>query len=354
LSNALFDRFPALRERLPWIPLATVPTAVQALATPATFRGRLSVKRDDLTSPRYGGNKVRKFEYLLADAQRRGARSLVTVGGLGSNQALGLAIHGRALGFSVDISLAPQPITPAVQANLRGLVAAGATLRVARSGIACLWKAWRALRQRRQVGERPYYVPFGATMGLSTLGYVAAGLELATQIEAGLLPVPDRIFVAAGTGGTAAGLVLGCRLARLPTRVTAVRVFAAYKANRRTIVRLARSAVALLRALDASVPDIPVAAGDFDLLTDFLGPGYGAATPAADAAVAWAAFRLRLETTYTGKTLAACLAHGAATPDGTALFWNTYNSAVFPQAHDLSILPPKLRAALSGLPADAA
>ena len=348
-GSALFTRFPGLRSRLPWTPLATLPTPVEAWPPSADLPGGLFVKRDDLTSALYGGNKVRKFEFALALARERRARALVTLGGIGTNQGLALALHGRAMGFAVEVSLAPQPVTSAVLDNLRGLLAAGAALRFARTGLGAWWGAWRALRARRAAGERPCYVPPGASTPLTTIGYVAAALELAVQIEEGLLPVPDRIFVAAGTCGTAAGLVAGCKLARLPTRVTAVRVFDAVRANRWTITSLARRALALLRALEPGIPDVPIAPGDFDLLTGFLGRGYGDPTPAARSAVAWAAPRLLLETTYTGKTMAACLAHASQAGARPVLFWNTFNSAAFPQASDLDTLPTPLRRALTEL-----
>jgi D-cysteine desulfhydrase len=349
VSGALFARYPGLRSRLPWLPLATLPTPVEAWTPPADFRGRLFVKRDDLTSPLYGGNKVRKFEYLFAAARQRDARSLVTLGGLGTNQGLALALHGKAAGFAVEVALAPQPVTPDVRANLRGLLAAGAVLRCARTGPGCVLEAWRAMRARRAAGERPFFVPAGASTALSTIGYIAAALELADQIEQGALPVPDRIYVAAGTCGTAAGLVAGCRLAGLPTRVTAVRVFAAYRANRRTIGRLARDAMRLLRAWEPAIPDISISNRDFDVLTQFLGPGYGAPTPQARAAIAWAAPRVPLETTYTGKALAACLAAGSTAAGApTVVFWNTYNSAVFAQTADARTAPARLRKVLTG------
>lgn len=348
MSGALFARYPSLRSLLPWLPLATLPTPLEEWQPPAQFHGRLFVKRDDLTSPLYGGNKVRKLEYLLAAARQRDARSLVSLGGLGTNQGLALALHGRATGFAVEIALASQPVTPQVRANLRGLVAAGAALRFARTGPGCLWQAWRAVRARRAAGERPCFVPAGASSALSTVGYVAAAIELAAQLERERLPAPERIFVAAGSCGTAAGLVVGCRLARLPTRVVAVRAFPAYRANRRRITRLARGALALLRALEPAIPDVRVRGGDFDLLTGFLGPGYGVPTPAARSAVAWAAPRLTLETTYTGKALAACLAAGASvTTARTTLFWNTYNSAAFAQAADLESLARTPRSLLT-------
>lgn len=349
MSGALFARYPGLRSRLPWLPLATLPTPVEEWTPPVDFHGRLYVKRDDLTSPLYGGNKVRKLEYLLAAARQRDARSLVTLGGLGTNQGLALALHGRAAGFAVEVALAPQPVTPDVRANLRGLLAAGAALRCARTGPGCVLEAWRAVRARRAAGERPFFVPAGASTALSTVGYIAAALELAVQIEQGRLPIPDRIFVAAGTCGTAAGLVAGCKLAGLPTRVTAVRVFAAFRANRRTIIRLARDAVKLLRAAEPGIPDISIRSGDFDLLTGFLGPGYGAPTPGARAAIAWAAPWVPLETTYTGKALAACLDAGTTAAGApTVVFWNTYNSAGFAQRADSDRAPPALRKVLTG------
>jgi len=348
-GSALFTRFPGLRNRLPWTPLATLPTPVEAWPPSAALPGGLFVKRDDLTSALYGGNKIRKFEFALALARERGARALVTLGGLGTNQGLALALHGRAAGIAVEVSLAPQPITAAVRDNLRGLLAAGATLRFARTGVGSLWGAWRAVRARRAAGEHPCFIPAGASTPLTTLGYVAAALELAAQIERGVLPVPDRIFVAAGTCGTAAGLIAGCKLARLPTRVTAVRVFDAFRANRRTITGLARRALALLRSVEPGIPDVSVTASDFDFLTGFLGRGYGDPTPAAQAAVAWAAPRLLLETTYTGKTMAACLAQVSRAGAGPVLFWNTFNSAPFPQSSDLDILPGALRRALTDL-----
>ncbi len=348
-GSALFARYPDLRNRLPWTPLATLPTPVDAWPPSAEFPGGLFVKRDDLTSPLYGGNKVRKFEFTLALARDRHSRALVTLGGFGTNQGLALALHGRAAGFAVEVSLAPQPITTTVRDNLRGLVASGAAVRFARTGLGALWGAWRAMRARRAAGERPSFVPAGASTALTTIGHIAAALELAAQIEQGVLPLPDRIFVAAGTCGTAAGLVAGCKLARLPIRVTAVRVFDAFRSNRWTITGLARRALGLLRALEPGIPEVPIAAGDFDLLTGFLGRGYGDPTPAARSAVAWAAPRLPLETTYTGKTMAACLAHGSRAGARPVLFWNTFNSAVFPLASNLDALPGPLRRALTEL-----
>ena len=347
MSFALFDRFPPLRERLLRIPLATLPTPLEELTPPHGFRGRLFVKRDDLTSSRYGGNKIRKFEQVLADARRRGAQAIVTVGGIGSNQALAAAIHGRALGFEVEVSLGRQPVTDEVRRNVGGLVAAGARIRYAGGLLGAFLNAAVAVRARRRAGQATAYVPLGATTPLGTVGYVSAALELAEQVRRGDCPAPDRIFVAAGTGGTAAGLLVGCRMAGLPTRITVVRAGRGVT-SAPFLTWHARRAVALLARLDPAIPRLRVGPGDFDVEAGFAGSGYGAPTPEALEALAWAAPGLQLETTYTGKALAACLSWcRTAGAGGTILFWHTYNAAPFPVAPRLDDLPSPLRALLA-------
>lgn len=349
MSSALFDRFPLLRERLPWIPLAALPTPLHELPRPPGLEGRLFVKRDDLTASRYGGNKVRKFEHVLAAARRRDARALVTVGGIGSNQALAAAIHGRALGFEVELSLGPQPVTDEVRRNLAGMLAAGARIRYAGGFVRALVNAAAAVRARRRAGQATAYVPLGATTPLGTAAYVAAALELAGQVRRGACPPPDRIFVAAGTGGTAAGLLVGCRIAGLEARITVVPAGGARGATGAPLLLWhARRAAALLRRLDPSVPRLRIRRRDFDLDARFAGPGYGVPTAEARWALGWAAPALRLETTYTAKALAACLAWcRAGEARGTVLFWNTWNSAPFPLAPSLEALPDRLRARLA-------
>jgi 1-aminocyclopropane-1-carboxylate deaminase/D-cysteine desulfhydrase-like pyridoxal-dependent ACC family enzyme len=347
MSAALFEWFPALRERIPWMSLATLPTPIDEMARPPGFQGRLFVKRDDLTSSRYGGNKIRKFEHVLADARQRGVRALVTVGGIGSNQALAAAIHGRALGLEVEVALGRQPVTDAVRRNLAGMLAAGARVRYAGGLLGAFLTARAAVWARRRSGQPAAYIPLGATNRLGTAAYVGAALELAGQVRRGECPPPDRIFVAAGTGGTAAGLLVGCRMAGLAARVTVVRAGRG-PTNAPFLVRHARRAAAMLARLDPAVPHVQVGRRDFDIEPRFAGPGYGVPTPEANAAVAWASPALSLETTYTGKALAACLlwcrTRGAT---GTILFWNTHNAAAFPLAADLRDLPDRLQALLS-------
>ena len=129
-ETLLAAEYPDLAVSVPWTPLAHVPTPVEPCAAIADYLGRgdVWVKRDDLVSPLYGGNKIRRYEYLLADAAARGARTVVTAGGLGSTQVLSTILFGRALGFDVTAALFDQPVTKFVRRALLAGHAAGGTL----------------------------------------------------------------------------------------------------------------------------------------------------------------------------------------------------------------------------------
>ena len=344
----MFERLPGLRGRVPWVAIAATPTPITELPGPEGFGGRLFVKRDDLTAPLYGGNKVRKFEYLLADAERGGAQTLVTLGGIGSNQCLAAALHGRARGHSVELSLMRQPVTDGVRRALQGMVAAGARIRYAASMLGALRNERQAMRDRRRTGEHPYHIPFGATNALGALGYVAAVLELAEQVRAGVCPEPDVQLVAAGTCGTAAGILVGTRLAGLHSKLIAVGVVHRSLVTRALILWYANRTAALLSRLDAAMPRLRFGSGDLTIAGDQLGDGYGHPTLAARRAVDWARPHLALETTYTGKTLAVLLEpHAPLARARVVLFWNTQNSSPFPMAATLDHLPERLRALLT-------
>jgi len=321
---------------------------VTELPAPAGFGGRLFVKRDDLTSPLYGGNKVRKFEYILADAERGGADLLVTLGGIGSNQCLSATLHGRARGHAVDVSLMRQPVTDGVRRTLQGMIVGGARIRYAESMIGGLRNEWLAMRDGRRAGQRPYHMPFGATNTLGALGYVTAALELAGQVRAGACPDPDVQLVAAGTCGTAAGLLVGTRLAGMKSRLIAVGVVHRTRLTRTLILWFANRTAALLSRLDPSMPRMRFGSGDVVVAGDQRGDGYGHATPAAQHAVDWARPHLALETTYTGKALAALLRpHAPLASARVVLFWNTQNSSPFSTAATFDSLPERLRELLA-------
>src|SRR5258706_16390178 len=110
---ALFAAYPALAKHLPWMPLGQFPTRVHRVDGLAPPGVELWVKRDDESGVEYGGNKVRKLEFLLAEARARGARRLCTLGGIGSHHVLATALYGKRAGVDVEAGgVSPPPPRP--------------------------------------------------------------------------------------------------------------------------------------------------------------------------------------------------------------------------------------------------
>ncbi|NNL64737.1 MAG: pyridoxal-phosphate dependent enzyme, partial [Myxococcales bacterium] len=126
-SLALFRRHPGLRERLPHHPLLPGPTPVAPF--PLAGAADLWIKRDEHSTPIYGGNKPRKLEFLIGHALARGSRRLLTTGGLGTNHGLATTLLARAAGLETTLVLVDQPVTDAVREQLRLDQGAGARLR---------------------------------------------------------------------------------------------------------------------------------------------------------------------------------------------------------------------------------
>jgi D-cysteine desulfhydrase len=332
---ALFRVAPQLQQSLPRIRLGAFPTAVDEVEVGGR---RILVKRDDVCASGYAGNKLRKLEFLLAEARARGAQRVITAGAAGSHHAFATAWHGTRLGFAVTLVLFPQRLTAHVRRMLLLMHATGAELRWVRRMEAVPWGLWRARREHR--AATPLVVPPGGSSPVGTLGYVNAALELAEQVRAGV-PRPDRIHVAAGTLGTTAGLAIGLAWAGLDVPVAATRITSRLVTNQRALAGLVHDTVKLLGAAGAAPPDAAAALRLVELRHDQIGTGYGHATAAATAATElFAATGLTLDDTYTAKAAAGLLADGdAALP----LFWQTL-SGVHPDALDPAL-------ASAGLPA---
>jgi D-cysteine desulfhydrase len=196
-------------------------------------------------------------------------------------------------------------------------------------------------------GDPLAIIPTGGTSALGAVGYVNAALELADQVRAGALPEPAAIVVPLGSGGTLAGLALGCRLAGLRSQVVGVLVTDILPPSPRRLASLARATLRVLRRVDPSLPAVAVGPADIAIERAFLGPGYGAETDAGRRATRLAAETeaVALEPTYTAKAMAALL-ELAAQPRWRGqplLFWNTYSSvdpaAALPRLPDWRELP---------------
>lgn len=335
---ALFERYPRAAGRLPTVELGAWPTPVQpadAAALPGPCGG-LWFKRDDVCAQPYGGNKVRKLEFLLAEALARGHESVFTFGVAGSNHALATAIYAERVGLDARLLLTPQSNSSFVGRNLLMGRWVGAEHLHCGSETEARHRA--RLLALRGPGGRPgaFPIPGGGSSPLGTVGFVNAGLELAAQVRAGLLPAPDVIYLALGTMGTAAGLALGLAAAGLPTRLALVRVVRADIASPRRMRALYHGAARLLHHADPRFPLVPLDRSRIELRHDFIGPGYARFTPEGMAALARAreAFGIKLEGTYTGKAFAALLAdlESRRLAGRKVLFWNTYNSHPLPAA----------------------
>ena len=330
---ALLRRYPALAQRIPWRLLGRWPTPLETVAAD-TGCAWLGIKRDDLSGEAYGGNKVRKLEFLLAEALARGCEGVITFGTAGSNHALATAVYARALGLDCHLMLTRQAITSAARRNLLNGFHHGARLHGFDTEEAAAAASTALLRS--DAGGRLMAIPGGGSAPLGCLGFVNAALELGEQLAAAALPPPDLVYLPLGTTGTLAGLQLGLRLAGLDTRVVAVRVVREDVAEPARWRRLYRQTKALLAPDVPGIDALPDADHGLRTRHDFYGPGYARYTPEAMAACdrARALAGIGLEGTYSGKAFAALLADldAGELAGRRVLFWDTYNSAPPPGA----------------------
>ncbi len=328
--NALEGRWPQLA-RLARVELATLPTPVKFLPRASErLDSEIWVKRDDLTAAAYGGNKVRKLEYLLARARERGARALVTAGSVGSHHVFATAYYGREHGLETYAALTPQPYHRHVEEQLRASLAVGAHLYPVSSASEAARRMLELSVRLRFWGQRPYVIPVGGSNVYGTLAFVNAGLELAEQIDAGLCPDPAAVYVATGTAATVSGIALGLAAGGVHTQVVAVRVLDRLHANRARIGALIYRTEALVRTLEPRFPKVGVRAlASVRIDREELGPGYGLTTPASEAARDFAASEgLALDETYTSKAFAALLREARGARRGQKLlYWHTLSSA---------------------------
>lgn len=304
------------------------PTPVTRIDDPPVgFQGELWVKRDDQSSPRYGGNKVRKLEYLLADARSRGAGRIITTGVTGSHHCLATAVHARQVGIPVTLVVFPQPDTPHAR-EVTALNEAWADEIRRCSSFASQPFAEAAVRWRHR-REQPYVIPGGGSSPLGVLGYVGGALELAEQVSAGEMPRPDSITVAAGTLGTLAGIALGAALTNLTDRVIGIRIVPAAVANEVVLGRLVEGAVRILEAAGARAPDPRMVLDRVELAGDWLGGGYGQPTDWGARAAEWFEPRgLALDPSYTAKTAAGLLDRLNGVAGGVHLYWHTLSGVL--------------------------
>lgn len=286
--------------RVPREPLAHLPTPLVKVRA-GWPHGNLFIKHDDLTGTALSGNKVRKLEYLIADARAAGADTLLTWGGVQSNSARALAVAAAMTGFRSVLVLAGDEPTED-DGNLLLARLAGAELVFAPGADPAAGGAAveDTLCRLRREGARPYLVPFGGSSPVGVLGYVRAAHELAPQLAAIGAGV-RTLLVPMASGGTYAGLYVGLQMLQLPIALVGAFVLGTSEAWVPRLVEMVRGASERFGFGVALEPR------DVRLL-DARGAGYG--RPTLEEAAFIADFGRRtgvlLDPVYTGKALYAC------------------------------------------------
>ncbi len=332
----LFEEYPELSGRVPHVPLATLPTPVQPLSALGKALGleRLYVKRDDLTGPVYGGNKLRILEFALGKALRDGKKTVMTFGAAGSTHTLATALYAKPFGLETVCMMMPQVNARYVRRNLLLTHVQGAEFHYYPNIPLMVTGALALLVRKTLRGQgMPHIIPPGGSNALGVLGHVNAAFELARQIKEGQMPEPDFLYVACGSMGTSVGLALGILLAGLRTRVMAIRVTPMGFVSLKKAQRFFHGANRLLHTACAGIPQVPFSSDAYTLRHDFFGEEYALFTRESVQAVRLAGEteNLKLEGTYTGKAFAALMADAreGRLADKTVLFWNTTNSNDF-------------------------
>ncbi|MGF6693654.1 D-cysteine desulfhydrase [Metapseudomonas resinovorans] len=308
--------------------LVPSPTPLEKLAHLSQKLGRsVYVKRDDITPFALGGNKVRKLEFLAADALAQCADTLVTAGAIQSNHVRQTAALAARLGLGC-VALLENPIGTS-DSNYLGN---GNRLLLDLFGTECelvpnLDNADELLaatgERLRAAGKKPYLVPIGGSNALGALGYVRAGLELAEQIKASGEHF-SAVVLASGSAGTHAGLALALEYALPGTRVVGVTVSRPDATQRPKVEGLLQRTAELL--------GVPVPAGlKVELWDQYFFPRYGEPNAGTLDAVRQVASLegLLLDPVYTGKAFAGLLdgiGKGAFDGDGPVLFLHTGGS----------------------------
>lgn len=307
----------------PRVELAQLPTPVVELKQLAKVQGvpRLLMKRDDLTGLELSGNKIRKLEYVVADALAQGADTLVTHGGAQSNHCRATAALGARLGLRVRLILRSSDANPEQDGNLflDSLFGAECSYHAPDEYSGNLDDLVTIVReQEAAAGRRPYFFPVGASVPLGCWGYIRCIAELVEQLGR---EKPVDLYCATSSGGTQAGLMLGRALFRCENwSVRGVPVSDSSEYFRSKLSTLVWETVEQFQ-LDLTPENTPI-----ELVDGFIGEGYAVPYPAAIETIRLVGRceGLVLDPSYTSKAMTGMFADMAArSPDRLPVFVHT-------------------------------
>ena len=288
--------------RFPRIFLAHLPTPLERLDRLSKELGgpEIWIKRDDCTGLSTGGNKTRKLEFLMAEAQAMGADTVMTQGATQSNHARQTAAFAAKLGMACHILLEDRTGSNDANYNGNGNVLLdhlhGATTEKRAGGTDMQAEMETLAETMRAAGRAVYVIPGGGSNPTGALGYVNCAFELVGQANDRGLAI-DHLVTATGSAGTQAGLITGLKAINAGIPLLGIGVRAPKEKQEESVFRLAQATAAKL-----GCPDV-VQRADVVANTDYVGAGYG--IPRDDTLEAIAMFAeleaILLDPVYSGK-----------------------------------------------------
>jgi D-cysteine desulfhydrase family pyridoxal phosphate-dependent enzyme len=304
--------------------LGALPTPLEEAPSLSAYLGgpRIMFKRDDITGLAFGGNKVRKVEYLMGEAVDRGCDIIVTVGALQSNNARVCAAAARRLGLDAIVVLrGEEPAHRQGNLLLDGIF--GADIRIVNTDdeFVLMGVVEDVARDLRRQGRNPYVIPLGGSTALGAAALVNAGLELLDQLNSRGIRA-DAIVHASVSGGTQAGLYTAMKVTQSGIRVMGVSVGPSRDVVTGRVLGLAEDLGALLGLDWRPHPD------DIVVTDEYIGDRYGHPSPGCLDAIRLAARTegILLDPVYTGKAMAGLIdmvRRGQFAPEQTVIFWHT-------------------------------
>lgn len=311
-------------EGIPRIRLASLPTPLQPLTNLSNSLGirNIWIKRDDLTGIAFGGNKIRKLEFVLADAQEKGCDTVVTVGAVQSNHCRQTAAMAAQLGMRCILLLAGEEPKEATGNLLLDKLFGAEIKYFSDDDFDTLPERMDlVIETLEELGLAPYGIPAGAMMPVGCLGYVAAMDELKQQCEeSGFFP--DRILVPVGTAGTLAGMIVGAHLTELETEIIGISVSRDAKIIQERVKEM------IGRMFDEYPAFIEPFGPEVKVDDRFVGEGYEVVTDGIKSAIKMFAKMdaIILDPTYTAKAGLALMRMalaGEISADSSVLYWHT-------------------------------
>ena len=315
------ERIKNLLAGFPQHNFSILPTAIHKLEHLSDqYQTEIYCMRDDLTGFAFGGNKTRKLDFLIADAKVKGFDTLIGVGANQSNFCRMTAAAGKIAGLEVHLILSGQkPEKPTANLMLNHLFGAMIHHTNASENSAVEEESKQLEHELTKKGKKVYRMPMGGSTPLGSLGYLKAFAEITDFSKTQEIKF-DKIFLASGSGGTQAGLVLGQMLLNPKSQIIGISVGRSKAELEQVIYQIVNAACELLKI---EYQPIEILVND-----TFIGDGYGKPTRECELAIHEFANRegILLDNVYTGKAAAGMtnyILQGKINPGENVLFIHT-------------------------------